>query len=124
VRAKSYYIPAHSAPDRQRYFFAYWITIENQSEATVKLLSRHWVITDEDGKREEVRGEGVVGAQPVLQPGERFEYNSACPLPTMKGTMEGEFIFALLDEQEQAEEHTVEVEIKQFALDTHEIAAI
>ncbi|MBA2356063.1 MAG: Co2+/Mg2+ efflux protein ApaG [Acidobacteria bacterium] len=81
----------HSAPERQHWFFLYTITIENTSDLTVQLLTRHWVITDGDGRVEEVRGPGVVGEQPVLMPGESFEYTSGCPLGTPLGRMVGTY---------------------------------
>lgn len=80
-----------SAPERQHWFFLYTITIENTSDLTVQLLTRHWVITDGDGRVEEVRGPGVVGEQPVLSPGETFEYTSGCPLSTPLGRMVGTY---------------------------------
>lgn len=85
------YVAEQSDPAIQQYLFAYHITIRNEGEETVQLLSRHWVITAGDGKVEEVRGPGVVGYQPVLQPGEEFQYTSGCPLNTPVGTMHGEF---------------------------------
>jgi ApaG protein len=83
--------PEHSAPARRHWFFLYTITIANESDVTVQLVSRHWIITDEDGHVEEVRGPGVVGEQPVLMPGERFEYTSGCPLTTPSGEMHGTY---------------------------------
>lgn len=91
IIAKPRYVPEQSDADSRRYFFAYHITIINQSQHTVQLISRHWVITNGEGKSEEVRGPGVVGHQPTLAPGENFEYTSACPLDTPVGTMHGEF---------------------------------
>ncbi len=91
ITVRPQYIPERSDPDLPQYVFAYHITIRNQSDDTVQLLSRHWVITDGEGHVEEVRGAGVVGYQPVLEPGEDFEYTSGCPLPTPVGTMHGEF---------------------------------
>lgn len=85
------YVPEQSDPASQQYLFAYHITIRNEGSETVQLLSRHWVITAGDGKIEEVRGPGVVGYQPVLRPGEEFQYTSGCPLTTPVGTMHGEF---------------------------------
>ena len=81
----------HSAPERQHWFFLYTIRIENTSDLTVQLQSRHWTIADGEGHVEEVRGPGVVGEQPVLMPGESFEYTSGCPLPTPLGSMEGTY---------------------------------
>jgi len=85
------FIPEQSDPDNSQWLFAYHITIRNTGEQTVQLISRHWVITNGEGKVEEVRGPGVVGYQPVLKPGEEFEYTSGCPLSTPVGTMHGEF---------------------------------
>ena len=85
------YVPARSAPEEDAYFFAYRVRIENVREESVQLLSRHWVITDGDGRVQEVRGEGVVGEQPHLEPGDVYEYTSACPLSTCVGTMQGSY---------------------------------
>ncbi|HVT36610.1 MAG TPA: Co2+/Mg2+ efflux protein ApaG [Nevskiaceae bacterium] len=85
------YIAEQSDAHVGRYLFAYHIVIQNNSPDTVQLLSRHWVITNGEGKTEEVRGPGVVGEQPVLKPGDEFEYTSGCPLTTPVGTMHGEF---------------------------------
>jgi ApaG protein len=85
------YSSDHSAPQLGKWFFLYTIRIRNQGEETVQLLSRHWVITDATGKVEEVRGPGVVGEQPVLEPGEAFEYTSGCPLETPWGHMRGRY---------------------------------
>lgn len=91
VRVRPEYLPEQSEPERGQYLFAYHITLSNEGDETVQLLSRHWVITDGEGHVEEVRGPGVVGAQPVLKPGEQFRYTSGCPLRTPVGTMHGEF---------------------------------
>jgi len=87
----SEYSADRSKPADQRWFFVYTITIENKGRETVQLLTRHWVITDGDGQTEEVRGPGVVGQQPVLEPGESFTYTSGCPLTTSFGMMEGTY---------------------------------
>jgi ApaG protein len=76
-----------------RFVFGYRIRIANESQQTVQLMSRRWVIVDSDGERGQVEGDGVVGQQPVLAPGQSFEYSSFCPLPTPWGTMEGEYQF-------------------------------
>lgn len=94
------YMPDRSDPGTGNFLFAYHITIRNEGEAPVKLLSRHWIITDGSGKQEQVRGPGVVGEQPHLQPGEGFRYTSACPLPTPVGSMQGSFQM-ITDEGEQ-----------------------
>ncbi len=91
VRVQPQYLPEQSAPGERRWVWAYHIEVENRGRETVQLVSRHWVITDAFGRREEVRGPGVVGQQPTLRPGEAFEYASGCPLPTSSGTMVGTF---------------------------------
>ena len=91
VRVESRYVPEQSNPDRGGWLFAYTVRIANKGGQTVQLISRHWIITDANGETEEVRGPGVIGAQPVLKPGESFEYTSACPLGTAFGTMHGTY---------------------------------
>src|SRR5258707_11459354 len=85
------YLDDQSAPEEQRFVWAYHIRIENQGPETVRLRSRYWRITDARGKVQEVRGAGVVGEQPVLKPGESFEYTSGTPLPTSSGIMVGSY---------------------------------
>ena len=85
------YISEQSDPTVDRYVFAYTITINNRGAIPAKLLNRHWLITDANGKVQEVRGEGVVGEQPHLNPGEHFEYTSGAVLETPIGVMEGEY---------------------------------
>ena len=85
------YVPEKSSPEKKYYFFAYKVKIKNNNTVTVQLLNRHWVITDGAGKIEEVRGPGVVGEQPVINPGEDYEYVSACPLTTPTGNMRGRY---------------------------------
>ena len=102
VSVETNYIPDQSDPDDERYVFAYTITIRNEGEVSAKLLSRHWVITDANGKVQEVEGEGVVGEQPHLQPGEGFRYTSGTVLETPVGSMQGEY-FMITDEGEQFE---------------------
>ena len=91
VTVAAVYLPSHSSPDRNQYTFAYTITINNGATLPVQLLSRHWIITDAHGEEEEVRGPGVVGAHPELEPGEQFEYTSFCPLETSFGSMRGTY---------------------------------
>jgi len=91
VQVTSMYLPDKSSPKLSQYFFAYHITISNVGTETAKLVSRHWIITDVNGEVQEVRGEGVVGEQPVLPPGTSFEYTSFCPLKTNVGTMHGSY---------------------------------
>lgn len=91
VGVETAYISDQSDPDSDRFVFAYTITISNSGAAPAKLLNRHWVITDANGKVQEVRGPGVVGEQPYLRPGEQFRYTSGTVLETPLGTMEGEY---------------------------------
>ncbi len=91
VKVRSFFVPERSAPDEGQWFFAYRIAITNEGSEPAQLLSRHWIITDGNGEVEEVRGPGVVGEQPLLAPGESFEYTSACPLPTSVGSMSGTY---------------------------------
>lgn len=85
------YLPEQSEPSAQRYVFAYTVRITNTGSQPAQVISRHWVITDSEQRTEEVRGLGVVGQQPVLPPGESFEYTSGCPLRTPVGTMRGSY---------------------------------
>jgi ApaG protein len=85
------YLSDQSDPDEGRYLWSYTVTIENTGAETVQLLSRYWHISDQAGRVQEVRGPGVVGAQPVLEPGQTFEYTSGCPLPTASGAMVGTY---------------------------------
>ncbi|HEX2061743.1 MAG TPA: Co2+/Mg2+ efflux protein ApaG [Thermoanaerobaculia bacterium] len=89
VRVESEYLADRS--DRDTYYFAYRVTISNVGDETAQLVSREWIITDENGNVERVQGPGVVGEFPLLEPGESFEYTSFCPLPTMMGTMHGSY---------------------------------
>ena len=91
VAVQTAYVPERSSPSDSQYFFAYRIRISNLGEETVQLISRHWVISDGSGQVEHVRGPGVVGEQPVLEPGEAFEYTSFCPLRTPIGSMHGTY---------------------------------
>ena len=85
------YLAEQSEPEQNRYAFAYTVTIENKGEVAAQLLSRHWIITDGDGQVQEVRGEGVVGEQPVLAPGHRHVYTSATLMASRVGTMQGSY---------------------------------
>jgi ApaG protein len=91
IIVKPRYVPEQSEPAESQYLFAYHITIRNEGDQTVQLMTRHWVITNGEGKVDEVHGPGVVGYQPVLKPGEEFQYTSGCPLTTPVGTMHGSF---------------------------------
>ena len=85
------FLPEQSSAQRGSFFWAYTIVIVNSGHETVQLKTRHWIITDETGLKQEIRGDGVVGEQPVLAPGERFEYTSRVPLPTASGLMTGSY---------------------------------
>ena len=91
IDAAAQYLEAQSLPKADRYVFAYTITIRNAGQAPAQLLARHWVITDAHGQVQEVRGEGVVGEKPRLEPGQAFRYTSAAMIATPVGTMRGEY---------------------------------
>jgi ApaG protein len=113
VHAESVYVPQRSNPLVSQYFFAYHIEIANQGDCPATLVSRHWIITDAFGRVEEVKGIGVVGEQPRIEPGQCFQYNSACPLPTQFGTMRG-FYYMMGDDG-----HPFAVRISPFELVVH-----
>ncbi len=94
VRVSVSYLADQSEPQRRRWFWAYHIRIENQGAATVQLMTRRWIITDAFGNRTRVEGEGVIGEQPVIAPGETYDYVSGCPLETPTGFMEGAYQMA------------------------------
>ena len=111
VDVEPQYLPAQSAPDQGVYSFAYTITITNTGEVPAQLISRHWIITNEAGEIEEVKGLGVVGHQPLLKSGEAFQYTSGCRLRTASGNMRGSY-FCVAEDGER-----FEVEIPAFELD-------
>ena len=104
------YVPEESDPSQNHYFFAYTVRIRNLGLLPAQLVSRHWIITNGLGTTEEVRGAGVVGLQPVILPGQAFEYSSFCPLPTPTGTMKGSYQMVIDDGA------SIDVEIPQFYL--------
>ena len=110
VAVKTAYLPEQSDPARSTYVFAYTITITNTGEVAAQLISRHWIITDADSQVQEVKGLGVVGQQPLLQPGESFEYTSGTSLATAVGTMRGTYQMVAGDGK------TFDAEIPQFTL--------
>jgi len=112
VRVEPAYLEAHSSPANAQYFWSYRVTIENQGRETVQLLSRHWMITNARGELNEVKGPGVVGEQPVLRPGESFEYTSGAPLNTPWGLMGGAY------QMESESGERFDIEIPTFSLDT------
>jgi len=100
------YLESHSNPYEGQFIFQYHVRLTNEGEMVVTLRRRHWVIIDEQGEREEVTGDGVIGMQPTLQPGHSFEYESYCPLNTRWGTMEGDYLF---EREEDGEKFTVAI---------------
>jgi ApaG protein len=112
VTVRPVFVPEQSKPAEDKYVWAYKVRIENRGSDTVQLRNRHWKITDARGKLEEVKGPGVVGEQPVLKPGESFEYTSGCPLRTPSGFMVGTY------EMERADGTRFEVRVPMFSLDS------
>jgi ApaG protein len=112
VAVKPIYLEDQSSPADNHYVWAYHVRIENGGAETVRLRRRHWQITDAIGRMQEVRGAGVVGEQPVLRPGDAFEYTSGTPLPTPSGIMVGSY------EMETGDGATFEVAIPAFSLDS------
>ena len=106
------FLPERSSSEERVYFWAYTIEIRNHGDKTVQLKTRHWVITDGAGQTQEVSGEGVIGKEPVLKPGEVFEYTSGVPLPTPSGFMVGTYGMVTLDGE------SFDVEIPAFSLDS------
>lgn len=104
------YVREHSDPSQSYYYFAYKVRIINGGEMPVQLVRRHWIIKDAFGEMEEVSGDGVVGMQPLLKPGESFEYSSFCPLNTPTGSMQGKYFMKASTGEE------IEVEIPLFIL--------
>lgn len=113
VRAAPMFLASESDPEDLRFVWAYTIEIENRGAESVQLLRRRWTITEESGLVHEVEGEGVVGKQPVIRPGERFSYTSAAPLSTPSGVMVGAYAMVRLDSRE-----AFEAAVPAFALDS------
>ena len=97
VTVRAFYVAERSDPEQDYYFFAYRVRIANVGDEPVQLMSRHWIITDGEDAVEEVKGPGVIGEQPRLEPSQSFEYTSACPLSTPVGTMQGTYQMVLSD---------------------------
>lgn len=112
VTVEPAYLPERSSSDKHQYFWSYTVVIVNSGEETVQLKTRHWIITDAVGHVQEVKGEGVVGEQPVLAPGERFEYTSGVPLPTTSGFMRGRY------QMVTTEGEPFEIDVPAFSLDS------
>jgi ApaG protein len=117
VEAHPQYVPEQSAPEQSIYSFAYTITIHNTGEVPAQLISRHWTISDSRGHTEEVKGLGVVGQQPLLKPGESFQYTSGCRLRTASGAMRGSY-FCVAEDGER-----FDVQIPPFIMDAEGGAA-
>ena len=112
VSVRPAYLVDQSDPEDDRYVWSYTVTIENRGPEPVQLLSRYWNIIDGQGRIQEVRGAGVVGAQPVIAPGESFQYTSGCPLETASGTMSGRY------QMRSASGETFDAEIPAFLLES------
>jgi len=112
VAVKPAFVDDQSSPDDGQFLWSYTVTIENGGTETVQLIARYWHITDASGRVQEVRGPGVVGAQPVLAPGQMFEYTSGCPLPTASGHMVGKY------QMRTTSGRSFEVEIPAFLLES------
>ena len=112
VSVRSFYLEEQSSPDEDHFVWAYKVNIQNRGQDTVQLLNRHWKITDKLGRLQEVRGSGVVGEQPVIKPGESFEYTSGCPLETPSGIMAGTY------QMSTAAGERFDIEIPAFSLDS------
>ena len=112
VAVQPAFLDDQSDPDEERYLWSYTVTIENRGAESVQLLSRHWHITDGRGQIKEVTGPGVVGAQPVIAPGQKFQYTSGCPLPTASGYMSGSY------EMRNSTGEKFEAEIPAFLLES------
>ena len=110
VKVKTQYLPEQSVPERDQFVFSYTITIQNTGSIAVQLIARHWVITDAANQTQEVRGLGVVGHQPLLQPGQQFEYTSGTQVATPQGSMKGEYFCVAEDG------HRFDVPIPEFVL--------
>jgi ApaG protein len=106
------FLENQSKPDEGTYVWSYTIVVRNTGQETVKLLTRHWIITDAIGRKQEVRGDGVIGEQPVLKPGTQFQYTSGCPLNTSSGVMEGSY--GMINERGEQ----FEIAVPAFSLDS------
>jgi ApaG protein len=112
VTVEPNFMPERSVVDKNQFFWSYTVVIINSGKETVQLRTRHWIITDASGRKQEVRGEGVVGEQPTLAPGERFEYTSGVPLPTPSGFMAGRY------QMVTASGEPFEIDVPTFSLDS------
>ncbi|WHQ74960.1 Co2+/Mg2+ efflux protein ApaG [Pantoea sp. Lij88] len=115
VHVQSQYVASQSSPDDDRYVFAYTITIRNLGRSAVQLLGRYWLITNGNGRETEVQGEGVVGEQPLITPGNEFQYTSGAVIETPMGTMQGHYVMV----DEQGDTFNVEIPVFRLAIQTH-----
>lgn len=115
VHVQSQYVASQSSPDDDRYVFAYTITIRNLGRSSVQLLGRYWLITNGNGRETEVQGEGVVGEQPLIAPGNEFQYTSGAVIETPMGTMQGHYVMV----DEQGDTFHVEIPVFRLAIHTH-----
>lgn len=115
VHVQSQYVTSQSSPDDDRYVFAYTITIRNLGRSSVQLLGRYWLITNGNGRETEVQGEGVVGEQPFIAPGNEFQYTSGAVIETPMGTMQGHYVMV----DEQGDTFHVEIPVFRLAIQTH-----
>lgn len=115
VHVQSQYVASQSSPDDDRYVFAYTITIRNLGRSSVQLLGRYWLITNGNGRETEVQGEGVVGEQPLIAPGNEFQYTSGAVIETPMGTMQGHYVMV----DEQGDPFHVEIPVFRLAIQTH-----
>ncbi len=111
VNVEAIYVPQESRPNKNYYVYSYQVTIINKSSDTIQLLSRQWIITDSFGRKKEVKGEGVIGQQPIIEPLDSFSYQSWCPLNTKVGSMHGKYFMQNLTTGE-----SIDVEIPKFIL--------
>ena len=115
VQVQSVYIATHSSPEDERYVFAYTITVCNLGRNTVQLIGRYWLITNGNGEASEVEGEGVVGEQPYIEPGDEFQYTSGAVLETPLGTMQGHYVMV----DNEGESFQVEIPVFRLAVPSH-----
>jgi ApaG protein len=99
VEVRPLYLEEESRPELSQYLFKYDVTIYNHSPSSIQLISRHWIITDGNGRIEEVKGPGVIGEQPIIPPGKSYSYSSFCPIPTPTGNMRGSYQIVTSDNQ-------------------------
>ena len=115
INVETTYLSNESNPDQNKYYFLYTVLIKNNSKKNAKLLSRHWIITDDNGKIQDVKGEGVIGEQPDIKPGEEFQYTSGTMIETSLGTMKGSY--QMIDD----EDNYFDAAIPEFVLSTPRI---